>query len=152
MNPSQLRCWRGWFSPYMDYSSLLRWQANLIISICIYEFVVAKVCGDFWSVDLILLLMTLFWLFVALVELLVLWISYFVVYEDFGCLWVACRAWVGTKVLVCYGHEWTHECWSLTGMCEGWWLLWSFSVGTLTYIKLIVTVLRAFCPPYPNDS
>jgi hypothetical protein len=67
-------------------SSLLRWQANLFVPICIYKFMPAQVCGNFWSIDLILLLMTLFWLFVALIELLRLRMSYFVVYEDFGCL------------------------------------------------------------------
>jgi hypothetical protein len=40
-----------------------------------------KVCCDFWTVDLILLLMTLFWLFVAVVELLGLVDTFFVVYE-----------------------------------------------------------------------
>jgi hypothetical protein len=42
-----------------------------------------KVYCDFWCVELILL-------FVALIELLGLRMSSFVVYEDFGCLCLAC--------------------------------------------------------------
>jgi hypothetical protein len=38
-------------------------------------------CG-FWTIDLIFLLMTLFWLFVALIELLGLQMLSFVVYES----------------------------------------------------------------------
>jgi hypothetical protein len=44
-------------SPYKDYSSLLRWQANLFIPLCNYRFVLTELCGDFWSVNLILLYM-----------------------------------------------------------------------------------------------
>jgi hypothetical protein len=39
-------------------------------SYCNYGIVPMNVCCGFWSVDLIFLLMTLFWLFVALIELL----------------------------------------------------------------------------------
>jgi hypothetical protein len=44
----------------------------------------AKVCGDFWSVNLVLL-------FVALVELLGPQFSSFVISEDFVYLCLACR-------------------------------------------------------------
>jgi hypothetical protein len=43
-----------------------------------------KVCCGFGSVNLILL-------FVALIELLGMRMSSFVVYDDFGCLCLACR-------------------------------------------------------------
>jgi hypothetical protein len=51
----------GEFSPYKDYSSLFRWQADLCVILCNYGITSMKVCYDFWSVDLILLLMTLFY-------------------------------------------------------------------------------------------
>jgi hypothetical protein len=51
-------------------------------SYCNYEIASTKVYYGFWSVQLILLLMTLFWLSVALIELLGLRMSSFVVYED----------------------------------------------------------------------
>jgi hypothetical protein len=51
---------------------------------CNYGIALTKVCGDFWSVNLILL-------FVALTGLLGLQMSSFVVYEDFGCLCLAYR-------------------------------------------------------------
>jgi hypothetical protein len=72
--------WEWTLRPYKDYSSLLKWQANLFVPLCNYGFVSAKVCGDFWSVNLIFLFIRLFWLSVALVEILGLCILLF-------CLW-----------------------------------------------------------------
>jgi uncharacterized membrane protein len=105
-------------SPYKDYSSLSRWQANLFVAFCNYGIVPAKVCSYFLCVDLILLLMALFF------------ICYFsrtirIVYAFFvgGIILVVCEKFVGlevgTKVLVHYAHEWACEYWSSKGMCEG---------------------------------
>jgi hypothetical protein len=44
----------------LDYSSLFRWHANLCANLCNYGIASTKVCCDFYSVYLILLLMTLF--------------------------------------------------------------------------------------------
>jgi hypothetical protein len=56
-------------SPYKDYSSLLRWQANICVYIvttglCRQRYVVIFECSAYFVVDEVLLL------FVALVELL----------------------------------------------------------------------------------
>jgi hypothetical protein len=48
-------------NPYKDYSSIFRWLANLCVILCNYGIASIKVCYDFWSVYLILLLMTLFY-------------------------------------------------------------------------------------------
>jgi hypothetical protein len=53
--------------------------------ICLYGIASLKVCYDFWSVDLILLLMTLFYCS-WFVELLRLVYAFFIVYGIFGCL------------------------------------------------------------------
>jgi hypothetical protein len=79
-------------------------------------------------------------------------ISSFVVYEDFGCFWVACTTWsghtsvgpwwarLGMQVLVYLGHEWAWNCWSHKGMFD------SSSTGTLTYVKIIETCVESiFC-------
>jgi hypothetical protein len=52
------------------------WQAKLCVLLCNYEIASTKLCCDFWSVDLILLL-------VALVELLRLVDAFFIIYEDY---------------------------------------------------------------------
>jgi hypothetical protein len=111
---------------------------------CNYRFVTTKVCCDFWECSTSFIIDELIFLFVALVELLGLWVLLYYLWH-FDCLWVACWAWVGTKVLVHYGHEWARECLSLNGMCEGWWLFDPFSIGTLTCVKLIETVLEWPC-------
>jgi hypothetical protein len=51
-------------------------------SYCNYRFVLMKICCGFWTIDLIFLLMTLFWLFVVLIELLGLQMLSFIVYES----------------------------------------------------------------------
>jgi hypothetical protein len=54
-------------SPYKDYSSVIRWQANLCVPLCNYRFAPTKVWCDFGV------------------------LSFFLVYEDgFSCLWL-CR-------------------------------------------------------------
>jgi hypothetical protein len=50
----------GTLSPYKDYSSLFRWQANLCVLLCNYGIASMKVCCDFYSIYLIVLLMILF--------------------------------------------------------------------------------------------
>jgi hypothetical protein len=67
----------------------------------------------------------------------------FIFYEDFSCLWVACRTWVYTNLLVHYGHEWARECGSSKDMCKGYWLFDLFSVGTLTHVKMIETFIES---------
>jgi hypothetical protein len=53
---SQQRFRWGTFSPHKDSSSFFRWQANLCVNLRNYEIASTKVCCDFWSVHLILLL------------------------------------------------------------------------------------------------
>jgi hypothetical protein len=107
----QLRCWRGMLSPYKDYNSLLKWQANLFFSFMQLRIYADKgirwflVCWPYFIIDGIILL------FVALIELLELCMLLLLV-ALFCFLWVACRtwrrhesagslwAWVGMKVLV----------------------------------------------------
>jgi hypothetical protein len=45
---------------HKDSSSFFRWQGNLCVNLCNYGIASTKVCCNFWSVYLILLLMTLF--------------------------------------------------------------------------------------------
>jgi hypothetical protein len=122
----------------MDYSSLLCGKLTMF-TFCNYEIVLAKVSC---------VILRLFWLillFVVLVEILGLWVLIFV-YALFWLFMISLGTWVGTWVLVCYGHEWAHECRSSKGMCESWWLLNPFFAGTLTHVKTIeMFVERAFC-------
>jgi hypothetical protein len=76
----------------------------------------------------------LFWIILLFIKLIVLLVNfcrtirsvrvYFIVYALFFCLWIE-YAWVGTSVLVLYGHEWVLQYWSFVGMSEELWLLWS---------------------------
>jgi hypothetical protein len=68
-------------SPYKDCSSLLRWQANLFVPLCNYGFVLAKVCGDFWSVDLILLFMKIIFNICGFNRTIQAMYAVFIVYE-----------------------------------------------------------------------
>jgi hypothetical protein len=129
--------------PYKDYSSLIRWQDNMCSYIATTEL---------WWQRYVVVFGECFNLFYC-------WWTYFVVcgfsrdikdvnasfivYQDFSCLWVACRRWVGMKVLVCYRHEWRSECWSCKGLCEGWWLIDPFSACTLTCAKTIETCVES---------
>jgi hypothetical protein len=104
-------------SPYKDYSSLLRWQANMCVHIAttelhqhryvvVFGVFILFYClwSYFWTPHLI-------WLFVTLVELLGLVDAFFLVYKDFGvCAYLVrhwsgyertgpLRAWVATKVV-----------------------------------------------------
>jgi hypothetical protein len=56
-------CWWGSLSPYKEYNSLLRWQANL------FGIASTKVCGDL-DVLVFFLVYEIIWLFLVLVELL----------------------------------------------------------------------------------
>jgi hypothetical protein len=128
-------------SPYKDYSSLLGGKLTMF-AFCNYRFVLAKVSRVILRL-LFYCLWCLFWLFVTFIEILGLrvFILLFMIY------FIVCArslgASVGMWVLVRYGHEWAHECWSFMGMCEGWWLLDPSSVGTLTFIKMIETFVES---------
>jgi hypothetical protein len=73
--------------------------------ICLYKIASLKVWCDFWSVDVILLLMILFcclWF----VELLGLVDDFFVVYGIFGCFCLRLGHWVGMKIPMAHkGNE-----------------------------------------------
>jgi hypothetical protein len=132
--------------PYKDYSSLLRWQANICVHIATTElhqrrYVVVFRVFVFFSCWWLILL------FVALVELLGLWMSYFIVYEDFCFLWVACwtcsgyegtgllGAWVGMKVL-----DPLRACVKVGNCCD------PSSTCTLTCVKMCVECIFATVP------
>jgi hypothetical protein len=122
---SQQRFRWGTLSPHKDSSSFFRWQANLCVNLCNYGIASTKVCCDFWSVHLILLVVTLFcclWpcrTIRACVCLLLLFM------DIFGCLCLGDRTWVGTSVLVLCGHEWVLRYRSFVDMGEKWWSMWS---------------------------
>jgi hypothetical protein len=65
---------------------------------------------------------------------------------------------VGMQVLVNDGHDWTRNCWFVRGMSghESYGLLKGMfdpsSVGTLTYIKTIKTIIENGWPPCSNNS
>jgi hypothetical protein len=56
-------CWWGSLSPYKEYNSLLRWQANL------FGIASMKVCSDL-DVLVFFLVYEIIWMFLVLVELL----------------------------------------------------------------------------------
>jgi hypothetical protein len=114
--------------------------------------VLAKVCGDFWCVDLILLLMVLFFIygFSRAIN------NVYAFFVD-GVILVVCEQLVEL--------EWAQKCWSTMGMrghmsvgplracvkfndyCD------SFSTGTLTCVKTIETIVECVLPPnvcYPQ--
>jgi hypothetical protein len=76
----------------------------------------------------------LFWIILLFMKLILLLVNfcrtirtkyvYFVVYALFSCLWIE-SAWVGTSVLVLFGHEWVLRYLSFVDMSEELWLLWS---------------------------
>jgi hypothetical protein len=103
-----------------------------------------KVCCDFGVLALFSCLWRLFWLFVILVKILGLCMLLYCLW-DFGCLCLACSAWsgyesagplgawVGTKVL-----DPIRVCMKVGDCCH------PSSAGTLTYVKTLEMVLRAF--------
>jgi hypothetical protein len=135
----------GTLSTYKDHSSLLRWQANLIVPLCNYGIASLKVHCDFGVLAFFSCLWRLFWLFVALVEILGLCLFLCCLWS-FGCLCLAFRAWsgyesagslgawMGTKVL-----DPLRVYVEVGDYCD------TSSAGTLTCVKTLVTVLRAFC-------
>jgi hypothetical protein len=76
-------------SPYKDYSSVFRWQANLCVPLCNYRFASMKVWCDF-GVLAFFLVYEIIWLFVAFIELLGLVDAVFVVYEIISLLVFSC--------------------------------------------------------------
>jgi hypothetical protein len=83
-------------------------------------------------------------LFVALIELLELWMASFVVYEDFGSLCLACRAWGGCESAGPLG-AWVdtqvldplRACVKVADCCD------TYSMGTLTCVKMIETCVES---------
>jgi hypothetical protein len=126
-------------SSYKDHSSLLRWQANFFVPLYNYGTASMKVYCDF-----------------GVLALFYCWWPYFIVCSfnitirvanvSFCCLCLACRAWsgyesagplwawMGTKVL-----DTLRACVKIADCCDP-----SFA-GILTCVKMLVTVLRAFC-------
>jgi hypothetical protein len=137
-------CRWGTLCPHKDHSSLLRWKANLNVPLCNYGIASMKVYYDFGVLAFFSCLWSLFWLFISLVEILG-WCMLFCCLWSFGCSCLACMAWseyesasslgawVGTKVL-----NPLRACVKVANCCD------PFFVGTLTCVKTLVTMLRAF--------
>jgi hypothetical protein len=64
-----------------------------------------KVCCGFWECLTYFVVEGLILLFVTLIELLGLRMSFFIVYEDFAYLCLAVGQWVGTKVLLAHDGD-----------------------------------------------
>jgi hypothetical protein len=77
-------------SPYKDYSSVFRWQANLCVPLWNYGFASMKVWCDF-GVLAFFLVYEIIWLFAAFIELLGLVDAFFVVYVIISLLVVSCK-------------------------------------------------------------
>jgi hypothetical protein len=93
-------------SPYKDYSSLLRWQADMCSYIATTELCRWRHVVDFEFLTYFVVA-GIIWLFVALVELLELWMLLLL----FMMILVVCEYLVGH-----YGHEWAWKCWSAMDM------------------------------------
>jgi hypothetical protein len=135
-------------SPYKDYSSLLRWQANIFVHIPLRNYINEDMRW-FWCVSLLLLFMNLFGC-LCLCRTIRTCVCFLFL---FGISWLfvlSCRTLMWNAHVL--GMKWNAHMMGMMWNAHMLGMIGLFFVGTLTCIKSLAMMFESVVPPVPMVS